>query len=398
MPYLTVGDGTRLFYQMEGNDDRPVLIFSHSLGADHSMWEAQAAAFVPWFRILRYDTRGHGASAVPAGEYTIERLGKDVIDIADWFGIEKFAFCGISLGGMTGQWIAINAPERLTQLILANTSPKAAPPSAWDERRRMVLERGMASIGDMMMARYFSPDTLMRRDPRASRLQGNLMGTHPQGYAGCCSAIRDMDHTGRLHEIRVPVLVIGSEQDPSLPWTGHSDILAREIPGAKAQKIEAHHLSNVDRPAAFNAALASFLVPAVESGDALANGYRMRREVLGDRFVDGVVAAATDFDRDFDEWITRYAWGSVWTRPGLDRRTRRLLVLSVTAALGRWDQYRLHLRGGLADGLEAADVREMLLQLGVYAGVPAANTGFAIAREELTPGREELAPRARRTQ
>ncbi len=386
MPFLTVGDGTRLYYQLEGNDDRPVLMFSHSLGGDHTMWEPQAAAFVPYFRILRYDTRGLGASAVSPGEYTIERLGQDALEIADQFGFDQFAFCGISLGGMTGQWIAAHAPDRLTHLVLANTSPKASSPSSWDERRRTVLERGMAAIADAMMERYFSPEVLARKDPRVVRLRRNLLGTHPGGYAGCCSAIRDMDLTGLLHKIRTPTLVIGSEEDPSLPWTGHSDILVREIPGAEARQIPAHHLSNLDRPGAFNAALGAFLLPAPAAADALDAGYRVRREVLGDAFLDASLAGLTDLNREFDELLTRYVWGSVWTRPGLDRRTRRLLVLSVTAALGRWDQYRTHLRGALDDGFESADVREVLTQLAIYAGVPAANTGFSIAREELARG------------
>ena len=391
MPFLTVGDGTRLYYQLEGNDDRPVLIFSHSLGADHSMWEPQAAALVPYFRILRYDMRGHGASAVPPGEYTLERLGQDVLDVTDQFGFTQFAFCGISLGGMIGQWAAARTPERLTQLILANTSPKTSPPSLWDERRRTVLERGMASIADLMMERYFSPDTLARKDPRATRVRRNLLGTHPGGYAGCCSAIRDTDNTGLLREIRTPTLVIGSEEDPSLPWTGHSDILVREIPGAMGQQIPGHHLSNLDRPSAFNAALTAFLLPAPDPADTLAAGYRVRREVLGDAFIDATIGNTTDFNRDFDELLTRYAWGSVWTRPGLDHRTRRLLVLAVTAALRSWEQYRVHLRSALAagpnGGLEDADVRELLLQLAIYAGIPAAYTGFSIAREELARGR-----------
>ena len=387
MPFITVGN-TRLFYRLEGVEGRPILVLSSSLGTDHEMWAQQVPDLLPYFQVLRYDTRGLGASDAPSGDYSIERLGRDVLSLVDDLRISKFAFCGLSLGGMVGQWLGANALDRVTALVLANTSPLVDAKSSWDDRRHAVLKSGMAAIVDMVMQRFFSPGTLASGDPYVSSVRATLLGTNPVGYASCCAAIRDMDHTPLLRTIKVPTLVISGDHDLSTPWDGHGEILAREIPGAKAVRLPAAHLSNIERPRSFTEALLDFLRPQPDgSADPLEAGFAARRAVLGDAHVDRSIAAATDFNRDFQMMITRYAWGTVWTRPGLDRRTRRLVVLTTTAALGRWEEFRLHLRAGLAHGLEECDLKEVLLQAAIYAGVPVANTGFHIAIEELKNAR-----------
>ncbi|HXH05235.1 MAG TPA: alpha/beta fold hydrolase, partial [Vicinamibacterales bacterium] len=158
MPLLSVA-GTTCYYRLEGADDRPVLMLAHALGQDHGMWAAQAADLSRQFRVLRYDIRGHGASAAPPGEYDVDRLGHDALAVADAVGAGRFAFCGLSLGGMIGLWLAARAPERLTALVLANTS---ARPDAelMEERRRAVLAGGMAAVADTVMSRFFSPRSL----------------------------------------------------------------------------------------------------------------------------------------------------------------------------------------------------------------------------------------------
>jgi 3-oxoadipate enol-lactonase/4-carboxymuconolactone decarboxylase len=178
-------------------------------------------------------------------------------------------------------------------------------------------------------------------------------------------------------------VVIGSDKDPSTPWEAHGAILARDIPGAKAVRMQTAHLSNLEQPRAFTTAVLDFLLAGKTNADPLVAGMKARRQVLGDDHVDRSLQNATDLTRDFQELITRYAWGAVWTRPGLDHRTRRLLVLAITAALGRWEEFRLHLRAGLAHDLEVCDVKETLLQVAIYAGVPAANTAFQIGKEEI---------------
>ncbi len=381
MPFVTM-DGTRLFYRLEGNDGLPVLVLSHSIGADHQMWAPQASDLLPYFKILRFDTRGHGASDAPAGEYSIERLGRDVLALTDHLGIVKFAFCGLSLGGAIGQWIAVHASDRLSHLVLANTSPRFGPPANWQERIQAVRQGGMAAIVDTVMQRFFSPQWLARKNPYACGIHSVFLGTNPDGYAGCCAVLRDADHSQVLRKIKLPTLVITGELDISTPWSGHGEILAREISGARAIQLRAAHLSNLERPRSFSAALLEFLLPPPPTSDPLEAGTQVRRAVLGDEHVARAIAASNDFTREFQTLITRFAWGTIWTRPYLDWRTRRLLVLATMASLGRWEEFRMHLRAGLAKELEACDLKEVLLQTAIYAGVPAANTAFQIAREE----------------
>ena len=379
MPFAIVNN-TRIFYRIEGIEGRPVLIFSNSLGADHGMWAPQVPDLLPYFRVLRYDTRGHGASDAPPGEYSMEQLGRDVLGLADALGISRFAFCGLSMGGGIGQWLAIHATERVTALVLANTSSRFVAANL-EARRQAVLKEGMTSVADSAMQRFFLPETLARGDAYASAVRSVLLGTDPIGYAGCCAAIRDTDFTSLLRQIQTPTLIISGSKDVSTPWEGHGEILAREIPGARVVHLPTAHLSNLERPRSFTAALLDFLLP--RPSDALAGGDEVRRTVLGDAHVDRSLAAVSDFTRDFQTLITSYAWGAIWTRPGLSHRTRRLLVLAITAALGRWEEFTLHVRAGLTHDLEPCDVKEALLQTAIYAGVPAANTGFRIANEEI---------------
>lgn len=380
MPFVNV-DNTRMFYRLEGADERPVLMMSHSLGCDHGQWDIQTRDLLPHFRILRYDTRGHGASDVPPGDASIERLGRDAIALVDALGIGRFAFCGLSMGGMIGQWLGASAPDRLTHLVLANTSPRMDS-ATMETRRRTVLEGGMAAVADAVLGRFFSPETLARHDPDAASVRRTLGNTDPRGYASCCAAIRDMDQVVLLRQIRVPTLIIVGDRDVSTPWAGHGDALARDIPHARVVRLPTAHLSNIERPRSFSSALAEFLIPAA-TADTLDAGYEVRRAMLGDAYVDAAMSKTTDFTREFQELITRYAWGTIWTRPGIPRRTRRLLALTVTAALGRWEEFRMYVRAGLEHELEPCDLKEVLLQAAVYAGVPVGNTGFKIAKEEI---------------
>jgi len=370
-----------LYYRLEGREDLPALIFSHSLGVDHGQWDMQMPALLPHFRVLRYDIRGHGASDAPPGDYTIEQLARDVLAIADRAGIGRFAFCGLSLGGMIGQWLGARAADRLTHLVLAATSARLLNPSLMEDRRKTVLSGGMAAIADAVMGRFFTAETVAASVPAIASTRHTLLATNPEGYAGCCAAIRDMDQRDLLAGIGVPTLVLAGDRDVSTPWAGNGDLLAQSIAGARAVRLPAAHLLNIERPRSFTAALLEFLLP--EPIDRLQSGFAVRRGVLGDAHVDRAIARTTEFNRDFQELITRYAWGAIWTRPGLTPHTRRLLVLATLAALGRWEEFRLHVRTGLAHELEPCDLREVLMQSAIYAGVPAANTAFQIAEEEL---------------
>ena len=380
MPFA-ISKGARIFYRLEGAPEKPLLVLAHSLGVDHGLWDPQLPALLRYVQVLRVDLRGHGASDSPAGDYTIEQLGRDVIAAVDSTARERFAYCGLSLGGMIGQWLGANATERITHLVLANTSPRVGAPDLFEARRKAVLEGGMTSVENAAMERFFSPRVLASANPQVATSRAALLAANPVGYAGCCAAIRDMDQRALLGRIRVPTLIIGGCLDASTPWEGHGDLLATAIPGARSIVLEAAHLSNVELPSAFTNALFDFLLPP-QSNDRLAAGFTMRRSILGDAHVDRAVANTTELTHDFQDLITRYAWGTVWTRPGLDPKVRRLLVLAMTASLGRWEEFRLHLRAGLAAGLELPDLKEVLLQVAIYAGVPAANTAFHIASEK----------------
>lgn len=372
MPFA-MSAGCRIYYRLEGVPGRPLLVLGHSLGCDHGQWDPQMPALLSRFRVLRVDLRGHGASDAPAGDYTMEQLGRDVLAAVDSCGVARFAYCGLSLGGMVGQWLGLHVGERLTHLVLANTSARLDDPAGFDAARLAMLQHGMAAVEAVVMERFFSeraPATL-RESVRAT-----LLATDPVGCAGCCAAIRDLDHREMVTAIRVPTLVIGSEVDLSTPWKGHGDLLASRIPGSRAVVFDSAHLSNIERPSTFQAALFDFLQP---EGPA---GIDVRRSVLGEAHVDRSLANTTEFNREFQELITQFAWGAIWTRPGLDPKTRRLLVLAITASMGRWEEFRLHVRTGLAHELELCDLKEVLMQVAVYAGVPAANTAFHAAAEE----------------
>ena len=376
---LAALNGHTCHYRLDGPNAAPVLMLSHSLGLDYGMWDEQAEACRRDFRVLRYDLRGHGASSVTPGDYTIELLARDALALADHLGIDRVAWCGLSIGGMIGQWLGIHAGERLTHLIVANSSPQPDA-AAMDARRTAVVTQGMAAIEPLVMSRLFSPEFLAAGPPSVAWARRTLLGTDPAGYAGCCAAIRDMEIGDRLSAIAVATLVICGDKDVGMPWTGHSERIAGQVPNARAVRLPAGHISNLETPRAFARALHRFLLPA--DGDPLAAGLAVRRSVLGADHVDRAVASTIDFTTDFQDLITRYAWGTIWTRPGLDLRTRRLLVLAMTATAGRWEEFSLHVRTGLRHGLEPCDLEEVLLQVAVYAGVPAANTAFQLAVKE----------------
>ena len=260
MPLVTIAD-VRHYYRLDGRDNRPVLMLSHSLGQDHSMWDPQSADLGDHFRVLRYDIRGHGASDVTPGEYSVELLGRDALGIAAALGIEQFAFCGLSLGGMIGQWLALNAPEKIWALVLANTSPRPDA-KGMETRRQTVLEAGMAAVEETVMGRFFSPGTLAENSPVVAGSRRVLRATDPVGYAGACAAVRDTDMTAQLTRIKQHTLVVSGDLDVSLPWTGHSEVLASSIPNQQVVHLKTAHLSNLEEPRRFTAALHRFLQAA----------------------------------------------------------------------------------------------------------------------------------------
>lgn len=256
--FATMIDGCRLAWRMDGPADAPVLVLSNSLGTAMAMWEDQVPALARHFRVLRYDTRGHGASSVMPGDTSLDRLGRDVLGLLDALGIESAHFCGLSLGGMTGQWLGIHAPDRINRLVIANSSSFMGPAESWQQRMNTVREQGMAAITQAVLDRWFTPGFVASGAPGLARTREQLLATAPGGYAACCAAIRDMDLRPVVHLVDRPTLVIAGSQDPATP-PDHAQTIASAIAGARLVSLEAAHLSNIEQPAAFTAALLDFL-------------------------------------------------------------------------------------------------------------------------------------------
>ncbi|HUF45351.1 MAG TPA: 3-oxoadipate enol-lactonase, partial [Aestuariivirgaceae bacterium] len=376
MAFMTTDDGTRLFYRLEGPDGAPPIILSNSLGTDHMMWQPQAEALGHAFRVVRYDQRGHGASDAPAGPYTFERLGLDVLALADHLGLERFSFCGLSMGGRTGQWLAIHAGARLDQLVLASTAAEQHPREVWDQRIDTVAEKGLAGIVDLAIERFFSQDFRRTAPATVAEFCRTLLATSPQGYIGCCQAVRDTDFRREIASISVPTLVFSGAVDPGTPPECGA-FIAEAIIGARLVILEGSHIINVEQPDAFNRELLRHLgQDGLPTDTPFQTGMARRRQVLGPAWVERSIAKRNPFNADFQDLITRYAWGEIWTRPGLEEETRRLIVLAITAALGRWEEFDLHGRAALEAGVSPDRIKELLLQTAIYAGVPAANTAF----------------------
>ena len=250
--------GSRLRYQMSGTRGKPTLVLSNSLGADLEMWEPQLKALGADHCVVRYDTRGHGESASPPGPYTIEMLGRDVLALLDHVESTQASFCGISMGGLTGMWLAINAPERITKLVLANTGAKIGSPEIWNARIAQVAKGGVASISDAVLDRWFTPE-FKAAHPAAVAKAKVMMDRQPtDGYNALCAAVRDADLREAIDAIAAPTLVIvGAHDVPTPPASG--EFIAKAIRGARLVTLPAAHISNIEAADAFTAAVSEFL-------------------------------------------------------------------------------------------------------------------------------------------
>ncbi len=259
MPDIKTDDGCTIHAEIEGPETAPVLMLSNSLGTNLHMWDDQVAPFTKHFRLLRYDRRGHGKSSVPKGPYTMERLGRDVLVVLDGLGIKKINWCGLSMGGMVGQWLGANAGNRVDKLVLSNTSSYFPDKNGWNDRLKLVREKGVASFAPANMERWFTKGFRERSPQIVARVQDMFAATKLDGYLGCGEAVRDMDHRPLLPKIAAPTLVIAGEHDPATPLEGNEYIRAH-IPGAKIFVIDAAHLANVEQPKVYADTVLGFLL------------------------------------------------------------------------------------------------------------------------------------------
>lgn len=251
-------DDVRLHVRIDGDPARPAVVFSNSLGTDLSMWDAQAAALAHDHYVLRYDTRGHGRSLLGTAPVTLERLGRDVVGLLDALSIPRAHFCGISMGGMTGQWLGIHAPRRFDSLVLANTAARIGTEDGWQTRAAQVRAQGMDGVADGAAARWFTPDFIAREAHVVGRMIGRLRKQDAAGYAACCDALAQADLRAAVGAIAVRTLIVAGAADP-VTTVADAAWMGDRIPGADVVALPASHISNVEAQAQFTRALAAFL-------------------------------------------------------------------------------------------------------------------------------------------
>ena len=368
-----------LHYEVTGPADGTPVVLSGSLGSDVRMWEPQVEPLVAaGFRVIRYDHRGHGASPAPAGPYSLPELAADALALLDRLELRRVSWVGLSLGGMVGMWLAEHAPDRLERLVLCCTSAALGPASMWQERATVARTEGMAALAAPVVSRWLTPSFASAHPEMVRWLQEMVASHSPEGYASCCTAIEQMSIVDDLPTITTPTLVIAGEEDPATP-PDHAQRIADAVPGARLAVVpDAAHLGNLQQPATFTGLIIDHLRP-----DRHARGMSVRRAVLGDSHVDSAVAEETEFTRPFQEYITEGAWGTVWSRPGLDRRTRSAVTLAALTALRAHEELPMHVRAARRHGLSEAEIAEILLHTAVYTGAPAGNAAFAIAKRTL---------------
>jgi 3-oxoadipate enol-lactonase / 4-carboxymuconolactone decarboxylase len=388
MPTINA-NGVELFYDLTGPEDAPVVVFSTSVGATLEMWDPQVRALRDRFRLLRYDTRGHGRSEVVDRPTSIEELADDLAGLLDALGIAKAHLVGLSLGGMTGQALALRHPDKLESLVLLATSAYLPPAEAWTERAATVRSKGMATIADTVMSRWFTRAFRERAPAIVAAIRERFVANDANGYAICCEAIRDMDLRPAIGAVRTPTLILAGADDPATPVAMMEDIRARISDAEMIIVPRTAHLLNIERPEIVNAHLAAFLARftagrAASSGPvSFEAGLANRKAVLGDAHVERSLAKAGDFGMSWQDFITRVAWGEIWGDKTIPWKTRSMLTLAMMIALHREEEFKLHVRPALNNGVSTDELRALILQAAIYAGVPAANAAFRWVRDVL---------------
>ncbi|MCO5129490.1 MAG: 3-oxoadipate enol-lactonase [Xanthobacteraceae bacterium] len=258
MPTINADDGCPLNVAVDGRDEAPALMLSNSLGCTMAMWQPQLDALAKQFQVIRYDRRGHGRSGVPAGPYSMARFGHDVLAILDALNIRKAHWCGLSMGGMVGQWLGANAPDRFDRMILCNTSCYYPDPTNWDNRIKAVTEGGIAAVADAVIGGWLTADFRAREPEATARMKAMLIASPQAGYLACCEALRTLDQRDLLPRIPRPTLVIAGRHDPATPVAA-GEYIRDHIPGAAMTILDAAHISNVEQPQAFTEAVTGFL-------------------------------------------------------------------------------------------------------------------------------------------
>jgi 3-oxoadipate enol-lactonase / 4-carboxymuconolactone decarboxylase len=387
MPLIRA-NGTELNYDLSGPTGAPILALSNALGTTLAMWDGVAGHLRGRYRILRYDTRGHGVSPTRDAETRIEDLANDLIGLLDALGIEKAHLAGLSLGGMTVQAVAAMAPERVLTLSLLATAAHLPSRESWRERAATVRDQGTVAIVAATLGRWFTEGFREAASSSLTRTKEDFTACDRTGYARACEAIGDMDLRPVIGRIQAPTLVIAGREDPATPPSMAEEMCAN-IPQAELVLMpRAAHLLAVEHPAVTAAHLGAFLdrhrgAVAATGAVGFAAGLENRKAVLGPAHVERSLAGAGPFDGAWQDFITRTAWGEIWGDPRLPWKTRSIVTLALMIALGREEEFKLHIRPALANGVDRDELQALLLHTAIYAGIPAANGAFRWVRDTL---------------
>ncbi|MFI7243487.1 4-carboxymuconolactone decarboxylase [Streptomyces qinglanensis] len=411
-----------LQHRTDGPDNAPVLVLGPALGTTWHMWDRQIPELSRNWRVLRFDLPGHGGSPAYSAD-SADAYAERLLATLDQLGIERFGYAGCSLGGAIGVQLALRAPQRVTSLALISSSPRFATADSWRQRGVVIRTNGLDPIARTTPERWFTPGFAAAQPAIVEWAVQMVRTTDPGCYIAACEALASFDVKESLDRIGVGTLVMAGAEDQITP-PAEARALVAGIPDARLAIVPgASHLTPVEQPGAVTDLLIRHFtttwqdsaagppapapvispvppqtsaVAELESGAAAAlrtdsydAGMKVRREVLGDAHVDRSLEQTDDFTEDFQNFATRYAWGEVWTRTGVDRRTRSVITLTALVARGHLEELAFHVRAALRNGLTPAEIKEVLLQTAVYCGVPAANSAFAVAqrviREETTP-------------
>ena len=357
-----------------GPPDAPLLLLGPSVGTSAiTLWGAAAERLAEQVHVVGWDLPGHGRS--PAGAYRIPDLAAGVVALADDIAPgAAFHYAGDSIGGAVGLQLLLDAPERLLTAALLCTGAVIGRPEDWAARAATVRTAGTDAVVELAVQRWFAPGFVDRRPDVAATLVDALRNTDDESYAQACEALADFDVIDRLGEITTPVLAIAGADDIPTPPEG----LARIAAGVKDGRLIVLHGVGHLAPAEAAERVAELIAGHVRP-DTYTAGMAVRRQVLGDAHVDRAVANTTEFTAEFQEFITEYAWGTIWTRPGLDRRSRSLITLTALIARGHHEELAMHVCAARRNGLTNDEIKELIMQTAIYCGVPDANTAFRIA-------------------
>jgi 3-oxoadipate enol-lactonase / 4-carboxymuconolactone decarboxylase len=370
----------------------PLLVLGPSLGTSATtLWSACAADLTDVFDVVAWDLPGHGHNrSVPEEPFTMEELAAGVLEVVDTLLAERgesggsFAYGGDSVGGGVGLQLLLDVPDRVESAVLLCTGARIGDPDLWADRIGQVSTSGTPAIVSATIERWFGPGFLHREPERGSALLHALQQADDAGYCQVCGVLAGFDVRDRLAEIGAPVLAVAGASDVATPTARLREIAEGVKEGRLVELDGVAHLAPAEAPDVVARLIRQHVLGEQEQPSTTYDaGMAVRREVLGDAHVDRATTQTNDFTRDFQELITTYAWGTIWTRPGLDRRSRSLITLTALVAGGHHDELAMHLRAARTNGLTVDEIKELLLQTAIYCGVPAANTAFRIAQQVL---------------